>query len=394
MNLLILTYDLPYPPDSGGKIRAYNLIKYLSTNYQIYLLSFIRRPSQNEHIKELRKYCRRVTTIPRGKVWTVQNLFKTLFSSRPLAINAYESKEMREALRTLIKKIKFDLVLLESFYTSGYLSEFDKEKVILGTENIEYLVYQRYINNFKLSPLRPLMSVDVLKMRKFEQDCWAKASGILAVSETDAKTIRTKTPSPICVVPNGVDVDFLESIKPVPHHEKRALFVGNWTYIQNIDAGSFLVKEIWPLLKKKIPNLSLWLVGRNPPEGLTKLTDSKIKFISDADDIREIYSQVDVSLVPIRAASGTRLKALESFAAKIPVVSTRVGVEGLAVKDGQEVLFAENPPEFVEAIKKILRGRKLRQSLISNSFELVKKNYDWPNIVEKLKKFYNTILEP
>lgn len=393
MNLLILTYDLPYPPDSGGKIRAYNLIKYLSGDYQIYLLSFTRKPSQNEQIEELKRYCRLISTIPRGKVWTPRNLFKTLLSFKPLAINAYESKEMKKAVRILIKEIKFDLVLLESFYTSGYLSEFDKEKVILGTENIEYLVYQRYINNFKLSPLRPLMSIDVLKMKRFEEKSWAKASGILAVSETDAQAIRAKTPSPICVVPNGVDVDFLQRIKPVPHNEKRALFVGNWTYIQNIDAGTFLVKEIWPLLKKEIPDLSLWLVGRNPPEGLTKLVDKRMKFISDADDIGEIYSQVDVSLVPIRAASGTRLKALESFAAKIPVVSTRVGVEGLAVRDGQEVLFAENPPEFVEAIKKVLRGRELRQSLISNSFKLVKKNYDWPNIVEKLKKFYNNILE-
>lgn len=393
MNLLILTYDLPYPPDSGGKTRAYNLIKYLSADYQIYLLSFIRKSPRNEQIEELKRYCRSVTTIPRGKVWTLRNLFKTLLSSKPLAINVYESKEMREAIRKVIKEVKFDLVLLESFYTSGYLAEFDKQKVVLGTENIEYLVYQRYISNFKIYPLRPLMYIDVLKMRKFEQDCWAKAGGILAVSETDAKIIKTKTLSPVCVVPNGVDVDFLESIKPVPHNEKRALFVGNWTYIQNIDAGTFLVKEIWPLLKKEIPDLVLWLVGRDPPDKLTNLVGKEVRFISDADDIREIYAQVDVSLVPIRAASGTRLKALESFAAKIPVVSTRVGIEGLAVRDGEEVLLAENPAEFASSVKKILTKKKLRQKLVSNSFEMVKKNYDWPDIVEKLKKFYNTILE-
>src|SRR3989338_6562901 len=139
MKVLMLTYDLPYPPESGGKTRAYNLIKHLSKKWEIILLSFIRHENQNEYKSELEKFCASVTTIKRNPVWTPRNLLKTCFSHKPLPIIIYDSPDMKKAIARTISQHTFDAVFLESFYTSGFIDEFGKTKIILGTETIEYL---------------------------------------------------------------------------------------------------------------------------------------------------------------------------------------------------------------------------------------------------------------
>lgn len=398
MKLLVLTYDLPYPLDAGGKIRAYNLIKFLSKSYDIYLLSFVRNLDQEQYTKHLRVFTKQINIVKRGSIWSIQNLFKSLFSSRPLAINAYEVTEMRQKIKHLLSQVDIDMVLLESFYTSGYIDAFAGERIILGTENTEYLFYKRYTDNLKLTSnlklylLKLPMYWDVLKMKFFEKLTWRKARLVLAVSEIDAGIIRKHTQKEVVVVPNGVDLEFFSQIKKAPHSGFRAVFVGNWKYVQNVDAALYLIKEIWPEVEKKGLDLTLWLVGRNPPAKLRRLEKDNIRFITEVRDIREVYSQVDLSLIPIRAASGTRLKVLEALASQVPVISTKIGVEGIDVTEDVQYLNAQDPIEFVDKIGNLIENKALVRKITKAGLELVKKKYDWKVLVSdlniRLEKLY------
>lgn len=392
MKLLFMTYDLPYPPESGGKTRAYNLIKALSTDNEVHLLSFIRHTDQLKSVRELEKITSSVQTIERSKVWTPRNLAKTLFSSKALAVSVYESRNMKKALTQVLEKEKFDAVILESFYTSGYLDDVKDTTVILGTENIEYLVYKRYVDNVKFFPIRPGMYLDVLKMKRFEEKTWQKADVILAVSEIDAQVIRNKSSKPVIMVPNGVDMDFFDKVTKEKSSKRSVLFVGSWKYIQNIDAANYLIKEVWPLLGRQIPDLELWLVGRNPPDQLTKLASKNVIFMDNIEDIREVYRKASMTLIPIRAASGTRLKILEAFASKIPVVCTPIAIEGIAAEDGRDYLRAETPEDFCNQAKRIFDDRKLAQEITQNAHYLVKNKYSWSSIVQNFNKYYNTLV--
>ncbi|OGY29486.1 MAG: hypothetical protein A3F33_00575 [Candidatus Woykebacteria bacterium RIFCSPHIGHO2_12_FULL_43_10] len=386
MKLIVMTYDLPYPPESGGKTRAYNLLKFLSKSNKITLLSFVREAPNPASIAELKNICDDVKVVTRSKVWTIGNLTRTALSMDPLAINTYKSREMERLIAETLSHQKYDAVLLESFYTSNYADKFPGLKVILGTENLEYLVYRRYVDNVGFAPLRPFMYLDVLKMKRFEEISWSRADIILAVSDRDAFEIKKKSLKPVILVPNGVDIDFFSNLGVKRAAEKRALFVGNWSYIQNTDAAFFLIEEVWPLIKKEIPVLKLWLVGRNPLQKLLKLGTKDIVFVTDADDIRDVYANVDVSLIPIRAASGTRLKALESLASNVPVVSTSIGIEGIEVTNGESVLIADTPKEFAEKVKLVLEDKTLREKMTRRAKQLISQKYSWESIVKNLEK--------
>src|SRR5581483_3558622 len=260
MNILMLTPYLPYPPNSGGQIRSYNLIKQLSKKHSITLCSLVKFEEDKKYINKLKPYCKEIYVFKRAeKPFTLKNILKTGFSTYPFVVIRNFSSEENSNLPLIIQKENFDLIHAETFYVSPHIPESLSLPIVLVDQTIEFQVYEHYVKNFKIPILRPLLYLDVLKLKHWEIFYWKKAAKVIAVSKRDADIMQQVLPKlNVEIVPNGVGEDLIENV-PL-HFNKNIVFMGNYSWLQNIEAANYLAKEVFPLIKNKIKEAKLSIV--------------------------------------------------------------------------------------------------------------------------------------
>lgn len=365
MKILFVSAVLPYPLHSGGQIRIYNLLKRLGGKHEITLCAFVRRPDELQYLREL-PFCRYVYMIYRGSAWQPSYVFKASFGRYPFLLATYENGAMRQTIAGLLDKEQYDLVHLEPFYVWPSLPRTNLP-VVVGEHNVEYEVYQEYTRRFPIVPLRPLLYLDTLKMRFWEEYVWRKVSAITAVSDHDEAVIR-KLNKRVTRVPNGVDTHVF------PFKTKKAkietfLYVGNFRWMENRDAAEYLERDIWPEIKKEYPEAQLRIIGkeRNPVES-----------------IQDELHKADIMIAPIRIGGGTKFKILEAMASGIPVITTTIGAQGL---DKNVLWIADTPKEVVAAIENISKDHQR----IKKARKLIEREYDWDTIAESLHQLWTSL---
>ncbi len=393
MKILMLTPYLPYPLLSGGQIRTYNLLKNLSSKHDITLFSFIRKQPERRFIPELAKFCRQVKVFIRRPAWDLRNLLLAGFTSYPFLVAIYLSRKLKTQVSQALATQKYDLIHAETFYVMPNIPK-TSTPIILVEQTIEYLGYQTFANQTKLFPLKPFLLFDVLKIKYWEKHFWRKAQRLVTMSQEDKTFILDSTHQKIQVdvVANGVDIDYFDQTRKVSSPNSTVLFVGNFKWLPNRDAATFLARTIWPLIKSRLPQARLKIVGANPTREIKSLANiDGVSVTGDVPDIRTAFSNATVLLAPIRNGRGTRYKILESMASQTPVVATNLAVEGLNIKPGIHALISDHPHTLADYTLKVLRDAQLRTKLAENGSQLVKKQYDWRKISRDLDRIYQEL---
>lgn len=393
MRILMLTPYLPYPPSSGGQIRSYNLIRELSKKHKITLCSLIKFDEEKKYVNQLEIYCKQVFVFKRAeKPWTLTNILKTGLSSFPFLVIRNFSGEEKRAVKKLLKKENFDIIHAETFYVSPHIPK-TKIPIVLVDQTIEYEVYLHYVKNFKWPILRPLLLLDVLKIKFWETYYWKRASRVVAVSKRDAEVMKKLVKGlSVDVVPNGVGEDLMEEISI--HFNKTILFMGNYAWLQNIEAARILARKIFPEIKKAISDVKLLIVGQNT-EKVENLEGDGVTLknlkIDDITGVKKAYRQSGILLAPLYGPGGTRLKILGAMASKLPVVTTTIGIEGIDAKNGQSVLVGDSLNELSENAVKLLQDSALYTKVADNARKLVDEKYSYQSIAENLSKIYEKL---
>lgn len=391
MKILMVSSFLPYPLYSGGHIRLFNLIRYLSDKHSIYLICEKRDHQTDKDIQEVKKYCKDIITVPRQKQWTLKNILKTGLSLNSFLITGHQNNIMKNEITQLLSNEIFDLIHAETFYISQNIPNVDIP-LIVAEHNIEYLVYKRFADNSPLF-IRPMLCLDIQKLKRQEEVAWKRASAVITVSEEEKKQIRKDK---VFVIPNGVDLSTFTFNKKTDNiKEKEILFIGDFKWVQNRDAVSWIIKDIWPYLLRAIDGdikIKLRIVGKNIPDNLKKLDSyDSIYFDENAPEkTNEIFETADILLAPLRIAGGTSYKILEAMASGVPVVTTSRGIAGLEAQAGKHLLVADDVRQIVEKTLGLLRDDDLYKKIVLEARSLIEKEYSWEIIGRKLEKVYES----
>ena len=388
----MLTPYLPYPLLTGGQTRSYNLIKRLSSlGHEITLFSLIKNTEEEKFVGELQKFCAQVKVFKRSeKPWTFRNILKTGFSFYPFLVVRNWAKGEKSAIEEKLASEKFDLIHAETFYVMPHIPKTDIP-ILLVEQTIEYLVYKHFADKFRIPFIKHMLYLDVWKMRFWELKYWQKAKKIAAMSQDDKKSMLFQHSNlDVDIVPNGVDSEFFSKKVTEKSNEPIILYLGNFTWLQNREAVNILVSKIWPQIKDKIPNCKLWIVGKDAKDFFSRLQSDDIR-VEEVADVRSAYQKASLLVAPIYGGGGTRYKNLEAFASGLPVVTTSIGIEGIDVKDGQELLIRDKYSDIADGAIELINNPKLYKEIAENAKRLVKEKYSWEPIAEKLSDIYKLL---
>jgi glycosyltransferase involved in cell wall biosynthesis len=408
MKLLWLSHLVPYPPKGGALQRSYYLLREVAKYHEVHLIAFIqKRLLQNcfggfsdgleAARRGLSEFCASVGFIPipcerrvLGKNWL---LFESLFTAHPYTINWLKSREMRDAIEQLIGKISVDVIHFDTISLAPYRHYLSHYRTVLTHHNIESHMMLRRAGNEKNWLSKGYLSQEGRRLRQYERRVCPQFSINITCSKLDTERLLKLLPNlRIAEIPNGVD---LEYFKPGDRTEipNSLLFAGRLDAYPNRRAVLYIAQRLWPLLKKKIPEITIDIVGANPPRTLLGLSkrDSNFKVHGFVDDVRPYLNRASVYVCPIRDGGGTKLKMLDALAMEKAIVADPIACEGLEVRNGESVLFASTPQDYVVAVQMLLRNAEKRRQLGENGRRLVQEKYSYGSLGKKLAEIFSEI---
>lgn len=389
MNILYTTARFPYPPLRGDQLVPYFRIKQLSKKHEVTLLSFVESSRDVEHIRELKPYCAEIHTVALSKWQSYARLSKGLLSALPLQVLYYSSCEYERRLHQILAKPKFDLIhtvlsraAIHTMRVNGGVA-----KVCEMIDALSLTMRRRADN--ACGPAQWLWRTEAERMRRFEQSVCKSFDRVLVVSDVDR--VQLNAPN-VTVVPNGTDISYRPRST---NGHKVVILTGNFVYRPNHDAAIFLMNEIWPHLRRALPGTRLRIVGNAPGPSILGLARKfpDVEVTGFVQDLRQYLSEADVAVAPIRlAGGGLHNKALEAMACGTPVVASPY-VTGICGSPGKDFLVAQEVPEYVDAVRRVLRDPELAKSLSENGRRLVVENYSWEKTTERLESVYEELLD-
>jgi len=413
MKLLILTPQLPYPPQQGTTLRNFNLIKHLAPRHAITLLSF-GTPDELHHAAPLRELCQRIEIAPYPTRSLMQRLWTMLTSPLPDMALRLKSDAMHAQAAALLTET-WDVIQIEGIEMARYILQSkiqnQKSKIIFDDHNAEYVLQRTAFESDAKRLARAHAAFYSLiqwkKLERYERAMCERADQVVACSETDANAIARlfqskiensvlstakDRKSKIVTIPNGVDTEFYvpsDEVCAKPLAALALVFTGKMDFRPNIDAMLWFCDEILPRIRAEIPLAHMVIVGQKPAPKISALAQREgVQVTGMVPDVRPFIADAAVYVVPLRMGSGTRLKVLEAMAMGKAIVATSRGVEGITVTPERDVLIADTPDEFARAVITLLRDPARRQALGRAARTLAETQYDWRALVPMFDALY------
>jgi glycosyltransferase involved in cell wall biosynthesis len=386
--ILYLTEVLPYPLSAGAKVRQYYVLRYLSQRHEVTLVSFVRPDDRAEHIAHLQTFCVAVHTVPmtRSKWRDVWSGFKALATDQPIVIVRDQIKPMQQLLTRLLASEPFEAIHADQVAMAQYaLRATGNLTRVLDLHNAMYQVTQRLADNQTNPIKRVIMRRETRALAKYEAQLCAKFDRVVFVTDDDRHAIEAQIERhhvkvaterfatiPICSDP--IDRSVLTPIsKPF-----RVTALGVMFWPPNAEGVAWFAREAWPQVRDCFPEARLTIVGKNPPPILTDLNGvDGIDVLGFVPDVQPILAETAAFIVPLRAGGGMRVKILDMWCWGLPIISTRIGAEGLAVRDGENILLADTANELAQAVNRVLGDAALSDQLRRNGRQWIEMKYDW-----------------
>ena len=397
MKILYIATEPIYPFDTGARIRSYQLVKAIAQKHDVEVAYISDSPMADE---EDAPYAQAYQiAIPRAlsELSSKQKgslLLKAAATGSFPMFDFYQGYEQKQQVLALMQSGQFDLVVLQSSYllplSRAIRQLYPEMPLILDAHNIEWRLQERMAGASPSPIMRRIKKQMAQNLRRWEQLADTSVDGIATVSDEEAEWWQKHCPAAqILVVPNGVDIDFFKPSKPLPD-EPVISFCGSMSYRPNDEGALWFYNKVWPLLHERLPSIRWLVIGKDPSDAVQAMDSEQITVTGRVDDVRGWLEQSRLTVVPLLAGGGTRLKILEAMAMERVVVSTAVGAEGIDSGDG--LLIADRPKDMADTIVRMLQSNELSKLGKANR-QRVKREYSWVAIGEKMLDLVQKVTE-
>jgi len=400
MNVAIVDGDVSYPPSSGKRLRTLNLMLRLAGRCRITYIA--RCHGGREEMKRAETFLgdHGITThivdqpLPRKKgVAFYARLAANLMSPLPYSVASHDCPLVRQAVQEHEANGSADLWQFEWTPFLNMLRRPECARRVLMAHNVDSLIWQRYHETERHPLKRWYIGGQWRKFERFERRMFAEADCVVTVSEADAALARQRFGAErVEVVDNGVDSAYFGSVDGLKQPD-RVLFLGALDWRPNLDAIQILLDDIFPAVRAQVPTARLSIVGRSPPEWLRRRVAALdfVDLYADVADVRPYLGDCGVMAVPLRIGGGSRLKILEALASGLPVVSTRIGAEGLHLENGRDLTVVERTEDIARALVDCIRSPEEARRMAEQGRRLVRDRYDWDVLADKLEAVWERV---
>ena len=395
MKILYLAPHALWPLTTGARLRDYHCSRQLALESQLTYAQICAPDDPDAGLRPPASPHAAVETLEKERSYTPGKIVRGLLGPLPLTVTNYTSGAASRRLAEILRETRFDTVQIEGVHLSGYLPVLraaGATRVVCDWHNIESELMSRYAERESnlAKKLVAKRTAQLLRQTEIELLRTCPAHTVASERERD-ELLRTVPGARVEVIPNGIDVGHFSVAGGDAEPRKSLLFVGSMDYHANIDAVQWFAAEGWGPLSARHSEMEFVVVGRSPHASVRALAGGRLRVTGTVDDVRPYYGQAFAVAVPLRVGSGTRLKILEAMAAGVPVVSTRLGAEGIDAEHGRDILIADTPAEMVDALSLLYRDGELRARLSQGGRKLVADHYDWPAIGTKLVALHREI---
>ncbi len=406
--ILFLTQVLPYPLDSGAKIRAYYVLRHLAQQHEVTLVSFVRTDDRPEYTAHLERFCRAVHTVPMRRSWLrdARALLVAGFTGRPAVIVRDEIGEMHTTLGRLVKEDTFDVVHADQTSMAQYAlyarsqminsGSREKASLLLDAHNALYRIPKRLASRERNPFRRLVLWREARALARYEAELWGRFDQVVFVTDLDRYALRgqiSNLESLFTTIPICVDPEEQPLIRRVPR-PRTITHLGTMFWPPNVEGVLWFANEVFPRVLAQVPEAQFVIVGKNPPQEVRALPlqNRNIQVTGYVPDPTPYLAETAVFIVPLRAAGGMRVKILDAWCWGVPVISTSVGAEGIDLQDGSHALIADTPEALAEAAVRVLQDPALGERLRENGRRWVEGQYNWRQVYARWGGVYGRLI--
>jgi glycosyltransferase involved in cell wall biosynthesis len=391
VRVLFLTQLLPLPVDAGPKTRSYYVLRYLAAaGHDVTLACFLRPGDSPESVAKLKRICRRVETVTmvRSRVKDVASGVASLFSSTPFLIRRDGVSEMWRKVEDLTSSHSFDAVHSDQLNMAPYALQCRTAPLkVLDQHNAVFLAARRLAQTVRNPMGRVLVNNEATKLETYERNVCGKFDKVVWVTDADRRAVRTNGHhfnGRDRVIPIAIDPREQPPVdRPRPF---RVTFLGGMHWPPNAEGISWFANSVWPNIAKAAPEAVLTVIGKKPPADLPK--DSRVEVAGFVSDLGKYLAETAVFVVPIRSGAGMRVKILDAWCWKLPIVSTTIGAEGTEANGGENLFLADDEQSFADCVVKVLRDQNVARRLSENGRSTVEEMYDWKKVYSAWDQVY------
>ncbi len=403
MNILQLCNKPPYPPLEGGSIAMNNIVQGLiKEGHQVKIIavnSFKYNVSLNDIPEEYKKLTQ-IEFVDVDLRVLPHKAFFNLFSTKSYHVERFISESFRNKLIEVLKNNTFDIVQIETVYLAPYISTiqtYSKAKIIIRSHNIEHRIWKRLADNCPSFLKRWYLNHLAKTLRHFELNALDTADGVITISKPDMDYFVQKgCKKPIKVVPFGISQEYIQTIDPiVPKISESPInigYIGALNWFPNIEGVKWFLNEVWEKAFSSHSKVHFHIAGRATPKIFYDYASSNVTIHGEVDDAYQFINDCDIMVTPLFSGSGIRIKIVESMLHGKPVITTKIGAEGINYRDKHDIIIANNAEEFIDAIHLLIENNDLRKIIGKNAHELIHLEHNTALITPRLVAFYNSLI--
>ncbi len=387
MKIFILLSRFPYPLEKGDKLRAFHQVKQLAEKNDIFLFAMAEETLSQEMMNPLKPYCRSIKIVRLSRVHIFINLLRSLFLRLPFQVGYFFSPSLKNTVAEAVGKLKPDIIYCQLIRTSEYVRDIPSVPRVIDYMDAFSKGVERRMRKANIF-LRPFFYMEYKRLLKYEQEVFDRFDAKVIISEQDRLHIPCRARDTIEVIPNGVDTSYFTPVKQDKDYD--ILFSGNMSYPPNVDSALYLVREIFPLLRKKNPDIRILIAGADPAPAVRALQSKNIHITGWLEDIRTAYARSRMLVAPMNMSIGMQNKILQAMSMELPCITSSLAAN--AIK-GAPLIVAAGAQEYAVQIVRLLENPGEAASFGKKGRDFVLKNYSWKRRVTELESVFTRTLK-